>query len=77
MLRGRPRRISGRGLWRAGGVVGAVLYSIVMWGALIYGTPRVVAWLGERTAMASQAPTTEPSRNPSGAPKHSPGVEKP
>lgn len=48
-----------RGAWRFGGALLAVGYSLMVWGALFQGVPRVVAWLGQRQASAEQpvAPT--------------------
>lgn len=43
-----------RGVWRLGGAVVAVGYSLMVWGALFQGVPRVVAWLGQRQASAEQ-----------------------
>lgn len=57
-------KITSRGLWRAGGMIGALVYCVAVWGALFEGVPRVVAWLGERTAMASQPAQPEPSATP-------------
>lgn len=43
-----------RGVWRFGGAILAVGYSVMVWGALFQGVPRVVAWLGQRQASAEQ-----------------------
>lgn len=61
---GTTGKITRRGLWRAGGLLGALLYCAVVWGALFEGAPRVVAWLGERTAMASQPKAAKPAPPP-------------
>ncbi|MBL8560351.1 MAG: hypothetical protein JNM47_16640 [Hyphomonadaceae bacterium] len=45
-------------------MIGALVYCAAVWGALFEGVPRVVAWLGERTAMASQPAQPEPSATP-------------
>jgi len=43
-----------RGAWRFGGALLAIGYSVLVWGALFQGVPRVVAWLGQRQASAEQ-----------------------
>jgi hypothetical protein len=52
--RRRSREARGRGGWRFGGLVVVLAYSIVVWGALIVGVPKMVAWIGDRTAAANQ-----------------------
>lgn len=37
-----------------GGLIGALVYSVLMWGVFFQATPRVIAWLGQRQASASQ-----------------------
>jgi hypothetical protein len=46
---------------RFGALLGAVVYSLAVWGALFQGVPRVVAWLGQRTASAENA-QSQPER---------------
>jgi hypothetical protein len=63
LRRDRSRRGLRRGAWRIGGAVLAVGYSLMVWGALFQGVPRVVAWLGQRQASAEQ-PAPQPAPPP-------------
>lgn len=54
--RGRLKpRVTKRGVMRFSAILGAVVYSLAIWGALFQGVPRVVAWLGQRTASAESS----------------------
>jgi hypothetical protein len=64
LRRERSRRGFRRGVWRMGGAVLALVYSLAVWAALFQGVPRVVAWLGERQAQAGQVAPKGSSVNP-------------
>lgn len=66
--RGRLRsRVTKRGVMRFSAMLGAVVYSLVVWGALFQGVPKVIAWLGQRQASAESSQTqperVEPAQN--------------
>jgi len=53
-----------------GGLIGAVVYSLLMWGVFFQATPRIVAWLGQRQASAAQsaAPQKQAPQTPAPSP---------
>jgi hypothetical protein len=56
-----PARVTGRGLWRLGGLVGALAYSLVCWTLLFHGGRAVVAWIKPERTMAFAAEPTSKS----------------
>ena len=68
LARKRSKQVTSRGAWRLGGLIGAVVYSLMVWGVFFQATPRLIAWLGQRQAAAASHETganpAAPERKP-------------
>ncbi|MDX2233262.1 MAG: hypothetical protein NW200_02075 [Hyphomonadaceae bacterium] len=63
-----PRVATRAGAWRVGGLLGALVYSVVCWTLVYHGAKSVIAWMGPEPRIEASAAEAPPPFTPPAAP---------